>query len=298
MTLFIGDFFKVLLNPDVDYLRFALIAAILVGLLAPLIGIVVVIRRLSFIANTLSHFSLAGATLGVFLSKLLRDTPLVNYISTLWLGILFSIIGTLMIEKLRSFYKNYKELSMPIVLSLGVALSGVFIALSEGGAQNLTNSLLFGSIYTVSKSDLILIIAITLIILVFIVLYYKQIITLCFDEIFARVSGVNVKALQVGITVVLALFISIFMEIIGVLLISALMIIPVSSSILIGKSFKNSCLYAILFSEISVLLGFIISYVLGLPTGAMIVLFNIFILIIIMTIQKIFLRKQKKSLKT
>ncbi|HHU56446.1 MAG TPA: metal ABC transporter permease [Acholeplasmataceae bacterium] len=298
MTLFIGDFFKVLLNPDVDYLRFALIAAILVGLLAPLIGIVVVIRRLSFIANTLSHFSLAGATLGVFLSKLLRDTPLVNYISTLWLGILFSIIGTLMIEKLRSFYKNYKELSMPIVLSLGVALSGVFIALSEGGAQNLTNSLLFGSIYTVSKSDLILIIAITLIISVFIVLYYKQIITLCFDEIFARVSGVNVKALQVGITVVLALFISIFMEIIGVLLISALMIIPVSSSILIGKSFKNSCLYAILFSEISVLLGFIISYVLGLPTGAMIVLFNIFILIIIMTIQKIFLRKQKKSLKT
>jgi len=298
VTLFIGDFFKVLLNPDVDYLRFALIAAILVGLLAPLIGIVVVIRRLSFIANTLSHFSLAGATLGVFLSKLLRDTPLVNYISTLWLGILFSIIGTLMIEKLRSFYKNYKELSMPIVLSLGVALSGVFIALSEGGAQNLTNSLLFGSIYTVSKSDLILIIAITLIISVFIVLYYKQIITLCFDEIFARVSGVNVKALQVGITVVLALFISIFMEIIGVLLISALMIIPVSSSILIGKSFKNSCLYAILFSEISVLLGFIISYVLGLPTGAMIVLFNIFILIIIMTIQKIFLRKQKKSLKT
>src|SRR5690554_2440188 len=210
MYLAFFDFFRALLNPNFDYLRFALIAGILVGILAPIIGTVVVIRRLSFIANTLSHFSLAGATLGVFLSKLLRDTPLVNYISTLWLGILFSIIGTLMIEKLRSFYKNYKELSMPIVLSLGVALSGVFIALSEGGAQNLTNSLLFGSIYTVSKSDLILIIAITLIISVFIVLYYKQIITLCFDEIFARVSGVNVKALQVGITVVLALFISIF----------------------------------------------------------------------------------------
>lgn len=298
MILFIGDFFRTLVNPNFDYLRFALVAAIIVGLLAPLIGIVVVIRRLSFIANTLSHFSLAGATLGVLLSKLLRNTPLADYISTLWIGIIFSIIGTLMIEKLRGFYKNYKELSMPIVLALGVALSGIFIALSEGGAQNLTNSLLFGSIYTVSKSDLILIIAITLLIGLFILFYHKQVITLCFDEIFARVSGVNVRALQIAITVILALFISIFMEIIGVLLISALMIIPVASSILIGTSFKNSCLYAIIFSEISVLFGFLLSYGWGMPTGAMIVLFNFFILLIIMMIQKIFARKQKKALKT
>lgn len=298
MTLFLGEFFETLLNPNYDYLRFALVAAILVGILAPLIGTVVVIRRLSFIANTLSHFSLAGATLGVFLSKLLRNTHLVDYISTLWLGIIFSVIGTLLIEKLRGFYKNYKELSMPIVLSLGVALSGIFIAASEGGAQNLTNSLLFGSIFTVSKGDLILIIGTTLFIILFIVFSYKQIITLCFDETFAKVSGVNVKSLQIGITVILALFISIFMEIIGVLLISALMIIPVASSILVGNSFKNTCLYSIIFSEISVLFGFVLSYGWGLPTGAMVVLFNILILFIIMIIQKLFIKKQKKSLKS
>jgi len=297
MYLAFFDFFRALLNPNFDYLRFAVIAGILVGIIAPLIGTVVVIRRLSFIANTLSHFSLAGATLGVFLSKLLRGTVLAEYISVLWLGIIFSIIGTLMIDKLSRFYKNYKELSMPIVLSLGVALSGIFIALSEGGAQNLTNSLLFGSIYTVSKSDLILIVSISAFILIFIVVFYKQIITFCFDETFARVSGINVKLLQIGITLILALFISVFMEIIGVLLISSLMIIPVAASILVGNSFKKTITFSIVFSLLSVFSGFVLSYELGLPTGAMIVLFNIFILIVIMTAQKLFLRKKKKQIK-
>lgn len=279
------DFFKYLF--DIKILQYALIAGIIVGVLAPLIGSVVIIRRLSFIADTLSHFSLAGVALGSFLGILTEGTWISKFVQPIWMGVLFSIIGTFVIEKLRSFYKNYKELSMPIVMSLGVALSGIFISLSDSGSKN-TNSLLFGSIYAVDKQDIIYIIMITIIIFIFMIVFRNKIITLCFDETYAKLSGINVKLLQLIITIVLALFISIFMEIIGVLLISALMILPVASSILIGDSFKNSIILAIIFSEISVVFGFLISYSLEVPTGSIIVVINVIILITIMIFRKVY----------
>ena len=279
------DFFKYLFT--VEMLQYALIAGIIVGILAPLIGSVVIIRRLSFIADTLSHFSLAGVALGAYLGTLTEGTWISKFVEPIWMGVLFSIIGTFVIEKLRGFYKNYKELSMPIVMSLGVALSGIFITLSDNANKSRTNSLLFGSIYAVDKQDILSIIIITVIIFAFIIIYRNQIITLCFDETYAKLSGVNVKIMQLAITIVLALFISIFMEIIGVLLISALMIIPVAASILVGDSFKNSIILAIIFSEISVFFGFIISFNLNVPTGSIIVLINIIILFIIMLFRKV-----------
>lgn len=279
------DFFKYLF--EIKILQYALIAGIIVGVLAPLIGSVVIIRRLSFIADTLSHFSLAGVALGSFLGILTEGTWISKFVQPIWMGVLFSIIGTFVIEKLRSFYKNYKELSMPIVMSLGVALSGIFISLSDSGSKN-TNSLLFGSIYAVDKQDIIFIIMITIIIFIFMIVFRNKIITLCFDETYAKLSGINVKLLQLIITIVLALFISIFMEIIGVLLISALMILPVASSILIGDSFKNSIILAIIFSEISVVFGFLISYSLEVPTGSIIVVINVIILITIMIFRKVY----------
>lgn len=280
--IFLVSFFEAFLKYDI--IRYALYAGLLIGILAPLIGSVVVIRRLSFIADTLSHFSLAGVCFGVYLAKLISSITTSFSLDPTILGIIFSVIGTLLIEKLRGFYKNYKELSMPIVMSLGVALSGIFIAASGGSASNLTNSLLFGSLYTISVKDLIFMICFTIFVLIFILIYYQQVIVLCFDETYAKISGINVKGLQLFITIILALFISIFMEIIGVLLISALMIIPVASSILIGKSFKDSCFLSIIFSEISVVFGIIISYSLSLSAGSVIVLINIVILIVIMVI--------------
>lgn len=279
------DFFKYLFQ--IEMLQYALLAGIIVGVLAPLIGSVVIIRRLSFIADTLSHFSLAGVALGSFLGTLTEGTWISNFVEPIWMGVIFSVVGTFVIEKLRGFYKNYKELSMPIVMSLGVALSGIFITLSDNANKSRTNSLLFGSIYAVDKGDIISIIIIAILIFTFIMIYRNQIITLCFDETYAKLSGVNVKILQLVITITLALFISIFMEIIGVLLISALMILPVASSILIGDSFKNSIVLAIIFSEISVLFGFIISFNLNVPTGSIIVLLNIIILFAIMLFRRV-----------
>ena len=128
-----------------DIFVWPILASLLVGVLAPLIGSVIVIKRLSFIADTLSHFSLAGITFGVLLARILSET-IFSGVSPVIMGIIFSVSGTFLIEKLRGFYKNYKELSMPIVMSFGAALTGIFIALSHGSSSSMTNSLLFGSL--------------------------------------------------------------------------------------------------------------------------------------------------------
>ncbi|HKM30194.1 MAG TPA: metal ABC transporter permease, partial [Bacilli bacterium] len=259
--MILSGFFSALFK--YDFMFYALIAGIIVGVLAPLIGSVVVIRRLAFIADTLSHFSLAGVCFGVFLSKLIT----VKGFDPAFMGIIFSIGGTFLIERLRGFYKNYKELSMPIVMSFGVALSGLFINLSNNIDAKFTTSLLFGSIYSVSATNLIVIVVIAIIIFIVIFTSYKKIVTLCFDETYATVSGINVKSLQLLITIILALVISLFIDIVGVLLIASLMIIPIAAAILVGDSFLKTVIISIVFSEVSLLTGFVISYNANLTTG-------------------------------
>ena len=265
----------------------ALIAGLIIGIVAPLIGSIIIVRRLSLIADTLSHFSLAGVYFGVLLSNMINFS-----ISPIFMAVVFSIICTVIMQFLSGFFKNYKELSMPIVMSFGTALSGIFIALSKSSTA--LNGYLFGSIFSVSNSDLIIIISLTVLIFIFMAIFYRKIITLCFDETQAKISGIKTKALQYFITIILAIFISLFIKIVGVLLISSLMIIPVSASMLIGKSYKQTCLISIIISELAIILGIYLSYTFSLPTGSIIVLLSISLMIIIMIIRYIIRSKKKK----
>ena len=288
--MILTSFFEALFK--YDFIFYALIAGILVGILAPMIGSVVVIRRLSFIADTISHFSLAGVCLGVILSRLI----IFEKISPVLMGVVFSVIGTFLIEILRNFYKNYKEISMPIVMSLGLALSGLLINISPLINAQYTTSLLYGSIYSVSLNSLIIILIASAFIIIFAAMFYKQIITLCFDETYARISGLKVKLLQLSITIVLSLVISLFLNVIGVLLISSLMILPVAAAILIGTSFLNTVILSVAFSEASVLCGFIISYHTDLSTGPIIIILNLLIyvaILVIKTIRRKYFKKEK-----
>ena len=279
---------------EYDFILYAVIAGIIVGILAPLIGSVVVIRRLSFIADTLSHFSLAGVCLGVILSKVIH----INAVSPVVMGVVFSIIGTFLIERLRALYENYKEISMPIIMSLGLALSGLLINVSSDINSKFTQSLLYGSIYSVNLTDLIVIIISFILIILFCVFFYKKVITLCFDETYARVSGINTRLISLLLTIVLSLIISLYIDIIGVLLIASLMILPIASAILIGDSFVNSIIISIAFSEASIFSGFIISYHLDLSTGPVVIIINLLIyvsIIIYRAIKKHILNKNASN---
>lgn len=281
-TLFISlSFIRAIIERN--FMQYALITGIFVGFLSPLIGSFVVIKRLSMIADTLSHFTLAGLAIGLFFINTL-GLPLGD---PLYLGMIFAVIGALLIEILRNYYRNYKEISMPIVISLGTALSALFISLSGGFTSSVYNYL-FGSILTVSSEFVVIITITTVVILTLVVIFYKKIVIVSFDEAYARLLGINVGMFQFFTTIILGLVIALAIETVGVLLVSSLMIIPVAGAMKIGKSFKNTLFIAIIFSEASVLMGLWLSFVFGIPSGATIVLFNIAILIMVVVLKKLF----------
>ena len=260
-----------------EFLQRALFTGLLIGFVTPLIGSFVVIKRLSFIADTLSHFSLAGLSIGTYLITVLG---LVWIADELYLAMIFSVIGAFIIEILRGYYQNYKEISMPIVMSMGTALSGLFISLSGGISLKLYNYL-FGTILTVDDNFVRVITVATVVVVLLLVIFYKQMVMISFDETYAKLLGIKVRRFQFMSTLILAVVVSISLATVGVLLVSSLMIIPVAGAMKVGKSFKNTVSIAILFSELSVIGGLWISYELDFPTGATIVLCNVFILITI-----------------
>jgi zinc transport system permease protein len=275
-----------------SFLRYALYAGLIMGFITPLIGSFVIIRRLSFIADTLSHFSLAGLSIGLFL---INSTTWTFIKDPLYLAVISAIIGALFIEILRNSYQNYKEISMPIVMSLGTALSAIFISLSGGWTSSIYN-FLFGDLLTVGKDYVILIAIVATLVLFLVIWKYKQIVLVSFDEAYAKLVGIKVSRFQFVSTLMLALVVSLSIVTVGVLLVSSLMIIPVAAAMKIGKSFRNTVSIAILFSELSVIGGMWISFELGFPTGATIVMINIVILVIIIFFKTLLSNKriQKK----
>ncbi len=169
-----------------DFMRYSLISGILIGFIAPLIGAFIVVRRLSLIADALSHVTLGGISFGMFLLTIM---PTLVFINPMWFGILFAIVGALLIEKLRTSYTAYQEIAIPIIMSAGIALSAIFISLADGFNQEIVG-LLFGSISAVNISDLTTIIVIAIIVVLFITLFYKELFILSFDEEYSKVIGI------------------------------------------------------------------------------------------------------------
>jgi len=278
---------------EYSFLRYALLTGVIMGFVTPIIGSFVVIRRLSFIADTLSHFSLAGLSIGLFLINILGFT----FISDpLYLAMIFSVIGALFIEILRGYYQNYKEISMPIVMSLGTALSALFISLSGGFNSSIYNYL-FGSILTVGNKYLLIITLVTVVVLGLLFIFYKEMVLISFDETYAKLLGIKIGRFQFVSTIILAVIVSLSIATVGVLLVSSLMIIPVAAAMKVGKSFKNTVVIAIMFSELSIIGGLWLSYELDIASGATIVLINILILLLVGIFRKFYVRKKLKETK-
>ncbi len=281
MLSFLNDLFQQ------DFMLRALFAGMILGAMAPIIGSFVTVRRLSFIADTLGHFSLVGISVSLYISTLGIS---IFFEKPLYLGILFSVVGGLLIELFRRSYKNYKEISMVIVISLGAALSAIFFSLAKktGSLYNY----LFGSILTITNYYLIIILVTAILVSILFIFFGKQISAVSFDEANAKFLGVNVSLFQILFMVVLSVVVSVLLESAGVLLISSMMIIPVAAAMRIGWSFKSTLIISVVFSELSVFFGLWMAYSLTIPSGAAIVSANIIILLIIAIAKRIRTNKQ------
>ncbi|MDO5374688.1 metal ABC transporter permease [Staphylococcus rostri] len=265
-----------------EFIRYSFISGLLIGLIAPLIGTFIVVRRLSLIADALSHVTLGGISFGMFL---ISAVPFFVDINPIWTGILFSIIGALLIENLRNSYKNYQEIAIPIIMSTGIGLSAIFISLADGFNQELVG-LLFGSISAVSLSDLVTIITITILVLLFILLFYKELFILSFDSEYSQVIGIP-KWIQFLFIVIVALVISASMRVIGVLLVSALITLPVAIAMRWTKGYKQFIVMSILIGEFSVITGLISAFYLNISPGGIIVVILVLLLCLTMFYQAI-----------
>ncbi|MCO4095575.1 metal ABC transporter permease [Macrococcoides canis] len=264
---------------EFDFIRYSFIAGILIGLLAPLIGTFIVVRRLSLIADALSHVTLGGIAFGMLLTKLLAFT-----INPVWTGILFSIAGSLMIERLRSVYKHYQELAIPIIMSLGIGLSVIFISFADGFNQDLFGYL-FGSISAVTINDVIVIFSIFVVVLLFIVLLYKELFILSFDEEYASIIGVP-RYVHLLFMLMVALVISASMRVVGILLVSSLITLPVASAMRLTRSYKELMIWSVIIGEFAVIAGLVTAFYLDISPGGVIVMLLVAILLLSIIIKK------------
>ncbi len=254
----------------------------IIGVIAPLLGAFIVVRRLSLIADALSHVTLSGIAASLLLSK---TVVMFNGLNPLWLGMTFSVIGSLFIERLRAVYKHYQELAIPIILSGGIGIGVIFISLADGFNTDLF-SYLFGSVSAVSRSDLWLILAIAIIVIALVLLLYKELFLLSFDEEYGKASGLSTKALHLTFMVMVALVIAASMRIVGILLVSSLMTLPVAAAMRIARGFKQTIFFSILFGELAVVVGLFSAFYLDLAPGGTIVMSSILILLVAIAFKK------------
>jgi len=261
-----------------EFLRNAFLAGILTGFAAPLLGVFIVVRRLSLIADALSHVALAGIAAGLLIGKSVSTAAGWN---PLYIGMGFSVAGSLLIEKLRAVYRHYEELAIPIILSAGIGLSVILISIANGFNADLF-SYLFGSVSAVSSDDVWAVFVVAVIAAAIIFAFYKELFLLSFDEEYARVSGVRAKFIHFLFIVLVALVIASSMRIVGVLLVSSLMTLPVAASIRIAKSFKQAIVFSIFFGELSVIIGLLAAYELDWAPGGTIVMLAVAILLLVL----------------
>ena len=274
-----------------EFLQNAFASGLIIGLIAPLLGVFIVVRRLSLIADALSHVTLAGIAGSLYLSQ---TVPLFAMLNPLYLGILSAVSGSVLIERLRRLYKHYEELAIPIIMSAGIGISAIFISLANGFSADLFGYL-FGSVSAVSRQDLWIVVIIALIVILFLRFFYKELFVLSFDEEYARASGLPAKWIHILFMIVTALVIAASMRIVGILLVSSLMTLPVAASMRLAKGFKQAILLAVVFGETAVIIGLVTAFYLNIAPGGTIVVTSICILLIVLIGKKIWLNVVTKD---
>lgn len=242
-----------------DFMIRAFAAGTITGIIAPLIGTFLVVRRLSLMAETLAHVSLLGIAIGLFANV----QPVITATAT-------AVVASIGVEKIRTSKKVFGESALALFFSGSLAFASILISLANGFNRSLF-SYLFGSIATVSQLDLFLIAGLALVIGATLFFTYKELFLVSFDDELAQVNGLNARLVNLILIILAAITVSLSIRIVGILLIGALMVIPVITAIQLAKSFKQVLIYSVGVSLLSVISGLFISYYWDLASGGTIV---------------------------
>ncbi|GAA4233831.1 zinc transport system permease protein [Streptosporangium album] len=244
-----------------DFMQRALIAALLVGLAAPAIGTFIVQRRLALLGDGIGHVALTGVALGF----LTGTAPVLTAVAV-------SVLGAVAIELVRARGRTSGDVALALLFYGGIAGGVLLISLAPGGSNATLMSYLFGSISSVSAQDVWVIGLLAAAVLGVVAFFGRELYVLCQDEEVARASGLPVRFLSLLIAVTAALTVVIAMRVVGLLLVSALMVVPVAASQQLTRGFMSTMGLSMVFGMIATVGGLTSSFYVEVPPGAIIVI--------------------------
>ena len=243
-----------------EFMRLALAAGAIVGVLAPAVGFFLVQRRQSLVGDGIGHVAFAGVAAGILLG-----------VSPVLTALVAAVLGGVAIELLRSRGRTAGDQALALVFYTGIALGVVLVA--QAGALNVgLFQYLFGSILTITRSDLALIAGLAALGLATIALLYRAFAAVIVDEEGARVAGVPIGSLNIALAALAAVTIALSMRVVGILLVAALMVLPVSAAGRVAWSMRSTLFLSTAIGLASALSGLTVSYYADLPPGGTIVL--------------------------
>ncbi|GAA0623389.1 metal ABC transporter permease [Streptomyces crystallinus] len=246
------------------FMQRALIAAVLVGITAPAVGIYLVQRRQALMGDGIGHVAMTGVGLGFLLNS-----------SPVWMATLVSVVGAVTMELIRAYGKTRGDIALAMLFYGGMAGGVLLVNLSDTGSNANLSSYLFGSLSTVSDSDVTSICLLAAFVVLVTVGLRRQLFAVSQDEEFARVTGLPVRALNLLVAVTAAITVTVAMRAVGLLLVSALMVVPVAAAQQISRSFAVTFVLAVVIGTTVTLAGTVTSYYQDVPPGATIVLLAI-----------------------
>lgn len=268
-----------------EFMQRAFQASILISLIAPMLGLFLILRRQSLMADTLAHVSLAGVALGLLVS--------INPTCT---NIIMVVIIAILLEYLRMLYRTYSEVSIAILMSGGMALALFLMSLNQGGTTLNINQFLFGSIVTISTQQVWMLYLLAGIIVILYIIFRKAMYVLIFDEETAFTAGLPIKTMSIAFNVLTGVTIAIIMPIVGSLLVSAILILPAAISMRLSRSFASTILLGIPIALTGMLSGLFTSYEYGTPPGATITLILLALFVIAIIVKKVMKQNQKEKI--
>jgi zinc transport system permease protein len=242
-----------------DFMQRALLAALLTGLAAPAVGTYLVQRRLALMGDGIGHVALTGVALGLLTGW-----------APVWTAVAAATVGAVAIEFVRARGRASADVALAMLFYGGIA-GGVLLTGLAGSTAATLNTYLFGSITTVSVTDLWVIVALAAVVLALCVGLQPQLFAVCQDEEYARVAGLRVRAYNVLIAVMAAVTVTVAMRTVGLLLVSALMVVPVATAQQVTRGFRATFALALVLGVLPSLTGVVFSYYVDVAPGASIV---------------------------
>lgn len=268
------------------FMQRALFIGIIISIISSSMGLFLVLRRFSMVGDTLSHTALAGVAIGM-----------ITNIYPIYTAIITTLAASFIVEKLRKEYREYAELSLAIVMAAGIGIASLLISIGKNKTIGIMNYM-FGSISLVTEEDLKIVVFLGIIIISIILLLFRALFYMTFDESDAKLRGIPVNKLNLLFAMLVAITITLSMRIVGILLISSMMTVPVAASIQISKSFKQAFIYTNVFGVLSVIIGLIASFYLDVAPGGSIVTTSLLLLFLVIIFKKLNAGLAKKTTNT